>query len=143
MKIYKSFAYCLILATIILSGCRHNTEKIIREKFPDGKTKQVIFVNKDEDAKNSYKQNSFYPDGKLQSEGALKNGKMDGKWIYYYQNGKKWSEGYFKEGLEEGLRTAYYDNSQKRYEGEFKDGKKIGTWKFWDDKGKPAQTVKF
>ena len=35
----------------------------------------------------------YYPSGRLQSEGNLKEGKPEGFWINYFENGRKKSDG--------------------------------------------------
>ena len=35
----------------------------------------------------------YYPNGKISSEGTIRNGKPDGYWKNYYENGKLKSEG--------------------------------------------------
>jgi antitoxin component YwqK of YwqJK toxin-antitoxin module len=137
----KKIIYFIFL-TLLIAGCKSHTLKVIKEKFPDGTPRLVEYIDTKGGPNQSYKQNTFYPSKKIQSEGEVRNGKMNGKWTYYYENGKKWSEGYFKDGLEEGLRTTYYENGQKRYEGYFIDGKKTGNWKFWDEKGNLIHEIK-
>ena len=58
-------------------------------------------------------------------EGALINGKKEGKGIYIYQNGSKY-EGYFKNDKKEGNGIFYYANGD-RYKGNFHEGNFEGT----------------
>ena len=56
--------------------------------------------------------------------GELKNGKKDGKGVYYYSNGDRY-EGDWKAGLRDGKGVYYYSNGE-RYEGDFKEDKFTG-----------------
>ena len=53
--------------------------------------------------------------------GELKEGKKDGKGVYYYNNGDRY-EGNWKEGVREGKGIYYYSNGES-YEGDFKNDK--------------------
>jgi antitoxin component YwqK of YwqJK toxin-antitoxin module len=112
------------------------------ETYPDGSPMVIEYVNPGSIDK-SKNINTFYKDNKLQSEGMLKDGKKEGKWVFYYDNGNKWSEGYFKNGIEQGTRTVYYENGKKRYEGSFRNGDKTGLWKFWDKNGELIKEIRF
>ena len=56
--------------------------------------------------------------------GELKNGKKDGKGVYYYNNGDRY-EGDWKLGVRDGKGVYYYSNGE-RYEGDFKEDKFTG-----------------
>ena len=67
--------------------------------------------------------------------GNARNGKKEGKWVFYYHGtGKKYHEQNFKDGKKDGLETWWYENGQKEYEGIFKDGKLISS-KRWNEDG--------
>ena len=55
-------------------------------------------------------------------EGQFRNGKREGKGIYYYKNGEKY-DGECKNGLKEG-KGIYYFNNGNKYEGDWKMGYK-------------------
>jgi antitoxin component YwqK of YwqJK toxin-antitoxin module len=129
------------LTIFFSTNCGEKTEKVIKEKYPDGSPKAVEYYKESDGQKVLTKQNTFYQDKKLRSEGNIKNNKMEGKWTFYYNNGKKWSEGFFKDGIEDGLHTTWYENGNKRYEGLFKNGKRIGIWTIWDESGKIIKEI--
>jgi len=52
----------------------------------------------------------------------------------FHENGKKQSEGNFKDGKLDGLYTEWYENGQKKSERNFKDGDFISK-KCWDNDG--------
>ena len=68
--------------------------------------------------------------------GNLRNGKKEGKWVFYYHStGKKDEEKYYKDGKGDGLWTSWYENGQKSKEGTYKDGKEDGSWTGWYENG--------
>jgi len=56
--------------------------------------------------------------------GRIKNGKRDGKGVYFFENGEEY-EGNFKNGKFNGKGTYYWTDGEI-YEGTFKDGKRTG-----------------
>ena len=97
-----------------------------------------------------------YENGQIKSEGNLKDGIKDGKWVEYYESGKLRSVGKYKairpfiiengyidwnikEGSFESVKTGkwvyYYENGQIKSEGKYKDGKKDGKWVGYDEAG--------
>lgn len=75
--------------------------------------------------KNGY-QKFTYPDGKLSSEGLIREGKPDGYWKSYYQNGKLKSEGNRKEFELDSLWKFYNEQGKLILEINYKKGKKNG-----------------
>ncbi|MCX6285390.1 MAG: toxin-antitoxin system YwqK family antitoxin [Bacteroidetes bacterium] len=97
--------------------------------------------------KDGYRKFS-YPDGKLSTEGLIREGKPDGYWKSYYENGKMKSEGNrkdfeidslwkffnedgklileinYKKGKKNGIRTSYLDKEtiRENYKNDIKDG---------------------
>lgn len=56
----------------------------------------------------------YSDDGKLKSEGAMKDGFPEGNWIYYNANGTLKSQGVYKDGVKDSLWYDYYtDGSPK------------------------------
>jgi antitoxin component YwqK of YwqJK toxin-antitoxin module len=84
-----------------------------------------------------------YDNGVKQYEGAVKNGKREGKWAYWYNNGSPWSECEYKEGRKDGRTTVWYENGYKRYEGFYKDDERSGKWTYWDEKGNPVKELTY
>lgn len=75
--------------------------------------------------------------GKLESQGALKNGHEDGLWTEYYADGTKSSEGSYNQGLEEGPWKYWSENGKLASEGAYSEGEMIGRWKTYFDSGAP------
>ena len=59
---------------------------------------------------------------RLKYKGSVKEGKLNGKGIFYFSNGKKLYEGDFSDGYIKGKGVLFYQNGKKHYEGDFSDG---------------------
>ena len=79
----------------------------------------------------------LYKNGQKQGELTLKNGKIDGLWLYWYENGEKQQETNYKNGKKNGLQLGWHKNGQKAIEENYKDGKNI-SGKYWNSKGNPV-----
>ena len=66
-------------------------------------------------------------------EGDYRNGKKEGKGIYYFENGDRY-EGDFRNGKAEGKGIFYYEDGD-RYEGDWRNGKKEGKGIFYYNNG--------
>ena len=63
-------------------------------------------------ASQTKKVTSYYKTEQIAEQGIYKNGKRDGKWIYYYENGQKWKEVDYKRGIEIGIEKEWYEIGQ-------------------------------
>lgn len=110
---------------------------------------------------------SFYPDGKVQKQGLMKDDEMHGKWAEFYQGGQRKSEAFHLAGKAHGPHTEWFESGQKKTEltyvqdekhgphtqwyasgGKsasmpYKSGKLHGTLTTWDDKGQEIVRVRF
>jgi len=77
----------------------------------------------------------YYPDGKIQMIGRIKQNKNTGLWKYYYSNGALESEGYFNNDIPDSVWTWYNKNGKVLQSGNFVDGKRNGEWKGYDSVG--------
>ena len=78
----------------------------------------------------------WFTDGvNIETKVAFKEGKEDGLYIRYSPDGQKREEQNFKNGLRDGLLTQYYDNTHKEFEQLFKDGKQTGLVTRWYPNG--------
>ncbi len=75
----------------------------------------------------------YYEDGKISSEGTLRNEKPDGYWITYYINGLRKSEGNRKNFLLDSTWKFYKDNGIIQYEINYLENKKNGFYKHFDE----------
>jgi uncharacterized protein len=62
---------------------------------------------------------------------------------YYYENGKVSSEGTMREGKPDGYWKNYYDNGKLKIEGNRKNFQLDSTWKFYDVKGKISKSIDY
>lgn len=60
---------------------------------------------------------------------------------FYYENGKVSSEGNMKDGSLDGYWKNYYENGKLKIEGNRKDHLLDSTWKFYDNKGKITKSI--
>ena len=136
-------AFIIIISAILFIGCSPKIEKIIEEAYPDGSPKLVKLYKITGDSKTMLKEISYYSNGKERYEGAYKEGKRHGNWIYYYENGNKWSEGSFDNGLRDGFGTTWHKNGNKYFEGNYDQGHRIGVWKFRDENGDFVKEINY
>src|SRR6202012_2084495 len=68
----------------------------------------------------------YYQNGKISSEGMMRNGKPDGYWKNYYENGKLKSEGNRKDFKLDSLWKFYTPKGLMYLEYTYKTGKKNG-----------------
>lgn len=71
---------------------------------------------------------SFYRDGKVETEQAFRHGNLDGTITYYYETGEKKLVAHFQAGVQEGQRTEYFPNGKKRTETHFVNNLKHGPY---------------
>ncbi len=79
---------------------------------------------------------TFYPSGKLESVGAMVNGKKSGEWKWYFESGRLSIWGKYTNGEENGEWKWYHTNGVVWAVGYFLDGESIGSWKRFEKKGK-------
>jgi antitoxin component YwqK of YwqJK toxin-antitoxin module len=66
-----------------------------------------------------------YPNGNIKMKGRMKDGKMQGEWVFYYENGVKQAEGTFIDGNGTDVGNSGVPRSGR-----------TGVWKFYDEQGK-------
>ncbi|PKP05405.1 MAG: hypothetical protein CVU11_00430 [Bacteroidetes bacterium HGW-Bacteroidetes-6] len=132
----------LMLIAVLVVSCGTKTIRVIEETWPDGKEKKVVFYS-DNEAHEKLREETYYANGKMESEGAIVNGERDGIWRFWYQNGNLWSEGEFSNGKANGVRKVYYENGQLRYRGEYINDAKSGNWEFYDENGRKVDEEKY
>ena len=93
-----------------------------------------------------------YVNSQIKSKGKIKDGKKEGKWIWWYENGQKGLEKFYKDGKLDGKVTWWYGyfigNNIKtplynviKLDGQiwstqyYKDDKKDGKWTTWFESG--------
>lgn len=76
----------------------------------------------------------YYDNGKVSSEGTMRDGKPDGYWKTYSQNGKIKSEGNRKNFQLDSVWKFYTEQGKLAFEFNYKEGKKNGLKKTYDTK---------
>src|ERR1700761_1149444 len=85
----------------------------------------IPFISSGQTAKEGY--NKLYDaNGKLSSEGTIRNGKPDGYWKTYYENGKIKSEGNRKDYVLDSVWNFYTAKGLMYVSFTYKNGKKNG-----------------
>ncbi|HZX62506.1 MAG TPA: hypothetical protein VFE66_04765 [Bacteroidales bacterium] len=135
---------CLIFLLVIfaLTSCTHET-KVMEAIYPDGSPKRECVYKGKDASRELIRETTWYPNKKIQMLGEYKAKKRDGKWIYYYENGNVWSEGFFKDGKSDGKRTTHYENGKIFYEGYYQEDRRVGVWKFFDEKGTLVKSIDY
>jgi len=90
--------------------------------------KDGVWYMKNSDTPYSGKFIDYYMNGKIQGEGVLKNGLVDGLRTLYYQNGSKEHFRSYINGVADGYSEEYFPNGSIKQKGSFKDGKDDGLW---------------
>lgn len=93
----------------------------------------VPVFGQDSIPKNGFQQ-FFYPNGKLASEGTMRNGQPDGYWKSYYETGMLKSEGNRKEFKLDSAWRFYNPEGKLVLKINFRDGKRNGYKTSWLDK---------
>jgi antitoxin component YwqK of YwqJK toxin-antitoxin module len=78
---------------------------------------------------------NYYPNGKVQDQAHMYNGKHDGKYEYYYENGQPKKEEYFSADIKNGKYYEWYENSKPWVIGFYKKDKMDSTWTWFDSAG--------
>lgn len=85
----------------------------------------------------------YYYSGRIQGEGILKNGKLEGLRKMYYQNGKLSVERNYSNSISDGLEKEYYEDGTLKQKGIFIKGKEDGIWEMYFPNGQVEQKTNF
>lgn len=85
----------------------------------------------------------YHPNGKVSSEGTLRNGKPDGYWKNYYENGILKIEGNRKNFLLDSTWKFYDQKGRIQRILNYKEGKKHGTAQYYDTLGTLVMTEEY
>jgi antitoxin component YwqK of YwqJK toxin-antitoxin module len=81
----------------------------------------------------------YYYSGRIQGEGILKNGKLEGLRKMYYQNGNLSVERYYTNSISDGLEKEYYEDGTLKQKGILINGKEDGIWETYFPNGQVKQ----
>src|SRR4051812_18638642 len=62
---------------------------------------------------------------------------------FYYENGKLSSEGYLRDGKPDGFWINYFPNGKVKIEGNRKNFELDSTWNFYDERGHLTRTISY
>lgn len=80
---------------------------------------------------------TFFPNGKLESERNYKDGIGYGRHYGYWQNGKMKFDFIYFNDKREGIQKQWYESGSPYFELNFKDDRENGMQKAWRENGKP------
>ena len=145
----------LLFLSVGLSQKEYDINHIVEQnnvyikKFSDeivnGKVFQMfgdmkVPLGKMKDGKKEGKWIYWYPNGQKKSVLTYKDEKLDGLFTIWYENGQKKVKRTYKDGEPDGLETKWYENGQKRLEETWKDGEWISE-KEWDEDGSDVNYI--
>jgi antitoxin component YwqK of YwqJK toxin-antitoxin module len=78
----------------------------------------------------------WHDNGQLYVSDTYVDGKPEGEATRYHANGQRAAHGALHDGRKDGLWTFWYPNGVRAREGRYDRGRKIGRWSQWDDAGR-------
>tara|TARA_B100001094_G_C18133015_1_gene773377 strand:- start:932 stop:1417 length:486 start_codon:yes stop_codon:yes gene_type:complete len=93
-----------------------------------------LFCLKGSDIPYTGKTFSLWPNGNIEAEGNMKNGRPDGLVSMWYETGEKAGEGAYKDNKRDGILIEWHKNGNKKMEQNFDAGNLLSD-KFWDKEG--------
>ena len=83
----------------------------------------------------------LFPDGDLEFESELKDGKPNGVIKKWYTNGRLKSEWYYEDGLSHGEHKCYFENGELKEKFNYKNGKQHGIQRLWQKNGSISKSL--
>jgi antitoxin component YwqK of YwqJK toxin-antitoxin module len=80
--------------------------------------------------------NEYFEDGSQKTLSTIKNGKLEGRVVYFYGNGAKKEQGEYKNNQKDGNWTRWTAEGNRIATASYKNGVKDGKWFIWDENGK-------
>lgn len=85
----------------------------------------------------------YFLNGRIQGEGVLKDGFLEGIRTVYYPNGNKKYFYTYKRGIEDGLNEEYFVNGKLKQKGTFENEQEVGLWQVFYSTGKLKRQSNF
>jgi antitoxin component YwqK of YwqJK toxin-antitoxin module len=128
-------------------GSNENTfESLGKERLSDSnKNTQHDIIQGNLKDTVDFKCQEWYPGKKqLKIEGGLdRQNRRHGTWYYYNEEGGEMSMTTYTNGRKQGFSIVKHPNGAIYYTGEYDTDKKVGQWKFYDEKGKKVNEVNY
>ena len=99
--------FAILLGFAFQINCQNNDFISVKFNYPNGKVSSEGFL-RNEKPDGYWK--SYYESGNIKSEGNRKNYLLDSTWIFYSDDGKISSKINYKEGKKDGLRITFNEN---------------------------------
>lgn len=145
----KFVFYPILSSLVMLSACHNKPAPVAQsnpaaanysnDKTNDSSIIKPLLDKNAPDGMNVIK----YPDGVIKAKGSIQSGKKVGEWQSFFENGKMQSDEYFTDGFPDGKIQVMYDNGQVMYEGQYRNGKPVGMWKYWKKDGSLLRTTDY
>ena len=81
----------------------------------------------------------YYENGNPYFFATILKDQLQGTYRIWYENGELAERLVFKDHLENGPASFFYEDGTLAAYGQYQEGKMIGEWRFFDEKGEPAQ----
>ncbi|MCR9171723.1 MAG: hypothetical protein NXI10_04475 [bacterium] len=139
----------ILLCSLLIWGCSDSAEDGKKKKNNDSEnsSQTEAAVNPEdlvEVVGSTYTEYYDAAKTKIKFQGTRDdNEQRHGKWVFYREDGKESSISHYKHGVLHGFSQVKRPNGAFYYHGEYEDGKKIGVWKYYDEKGKFSHEINF
>lgn len=122
----------------------HGKEIGVFKFYTEDNAKTPDFTKEYSSKTDVIKVSYFYPDGKLKSQGQMKEKNRIGNWIYYFKDGKtKLSEETYHNGLLTGDYKIYYVNGKLTEWSVYKNGELNGVSKRYTEEGVLVEEINY
>jgi antitoxin component YwqK of YwqJK toxin-antitoxin module len=130
----------IILTVIFLAFYSCNSDKVVLEKWNNGKPKVILEFK---DVKDSiFTKIEYFESEKIKSTQEYVKGKMSGKEIKYSEKGFKYQEFDYLNGQKNGIGTAWYESGKISFQFKYKHGLYYDGTEYFEN-GWPRVLVRF
>ena len=124
--------FLFLITVSLFCACQPKLTEKVEVSFPNGQPQYVKILDESGDC---VREVEYYETGQVKMEGPMKEGQREGKWVAYFPDGRPQSIGDFKAGKMDGVTKVYWDNGNLRWEGFNKEDRRCGKWMFYDEQG--------
>lgn len=127
----KAFGYTTVDKIIFITTKEFAKRPAEIRKIPTTRTmerKEGIWYLKNSSTPYSGKFIDYFLNGRIEGDGTLKNGVVNGTRTVYYENGNKDYFSNYINGIEDGYSEEYFPDGKLKQKGTYKDGKDDGIW---------------
>lgn len=143
----KSSIFTILLVGVLFACSSKNEESNSKEQNNpevEAEQQEESKAGKQDGIQNDGAYREFYDNGSVKIEGFLdQKGEKNGLWKGYSPDGRIQSEIFYLNGMKNGHGVVFFPNGKPRYIGEYKNDKKVGKWRFYDEKGEVIKEEEF